>query len=100
HGRPVHGIHDDATMPDGNFGEVVPVAGAVACRHVTVGQIQVERAVVVEVAELRTPAPSPQVDAEHRGKVLVLDNAGPCTRLRHPQVVGLHEHTGLRDVRL
>ena len=37
---------------------------AVLARHVAVHEVQVERAVVVQVAELRAPTPTPEVDAE------------------------------------
>ena len=62
HGRPVLGVTDDGTVPSGNLGKVVPIASVAIERNVAVGQVQIERAIIVQVAELRAEAPAAQVD--------------------------------------
>ena len=58
HRRPVGSVADDRAVPDGNHGEVVPVAAALPGRDVSVDQIDILRAVVVQIAELRSPTPA------------------------------------------
>ena len=86
-------------MAAGDHAEVVPVAAALVGGDVAVGQVEVLRAVVVQVAELRAPAPAAEVDAEARRQVLVRRAwPSPLGLRRHPEVVALHEHARLGDV--
>src|SRR4029077_12338978 len=74
HRGPVRGVADDRAVTDRNLREVVPVARPLARRDVSVDQIQIEVPVVVEIAELRAPAPAAEIDAETRGEILELDD--------------------------
>src|SRR5262249_39653020 len=55
-------------------------------------------AVVVEVAELRPPAPTAALHVEDVRLVLVADVVAGRVRLRHPQVVALEQVNRLGDV--
>jgi len=71
HRRPVLRVGDDRAVADGDGREVVPVAAALAGRHVAVHEVQIESAVVVQIAELCSPAPASELDAEAGRQVLV-----------------------------
>jgi len=71
-GRPVGGVADDGTVAAGDFSEVIPVASFSVERDITVFEIEVEIAVVVEVAKLCAKAPAAKFDAEVARQVVVL----------------------------
>ena len=79
HRRPVLRVADDRAMPPAIFGEVVPVARPLAGRDVAVDQIEVEHAVVVQIAELRAQAPAAEIDAQARAR---FSYSSGCRRLR------------------
>ena len=97
-GGPVIGVGDDGGVAARDLGEVVPVAALAVERNVAVGEVEIEGAVVVEVAELGAEAPAAQLDAEVAGHVLVADGAGRGVFLGHPQVVALDEDAFFGDV--
>src|SRR5439155_17982066 len=57
HGVPVLGVGDNRLGGPGHLGIVVPIGFLAAVRgDVAVGQVQVEKAVIVQIAKLRAPA--------------------------------------------
>ena len=72
HRRPVLRVGDDDLVAAGDLRVVVPVAVVLRRRDVAVGEVEVEEAVVVEIAELRAEAPAAELDAHRARHVLVL----------------------------
>src|SRR5438045_2919992 len=98
-GRPVLRVADDRAVTAGDFREVVPITPLSVERDVTVGQIEIQRAVVVQIAELSAEAPPAQLDAEVTRDVFVFRDGAHGTVLRQPQIVALNQDAVLRNVR-
>src|SRR5579862_5274538 len=73
HCGPVLGIADDGGIAAGNFGEVVPVTLFAVERDVAVGEEEIERTVIVQVAELCAEAPSAKLYTHVACEVLILN---------------------------
>src|SRR5439155_3720486 len=96
--RPIHRVADDGAVAARDLGEVVPVASVPIERDVAVGDEKIQRAVVVEVAELCPETPATELDAELAGEVLVFQRVAYGSFLGHPKVVALNENAFLGDV--
>src|SRR5262249_13934685 len=93
------GVGDDGGVGAGDQRVVIPVGLLAAVGgDVAVGQIEVEQAVVVEVAELRPPAPTAALDVENIGLVLVANVRAGGVFLGHPEVVALEPVARLGNV--
>src|SRR5277367_2595281 len=99
HGRPILRIVDDGAVSPGNFGKVVPVAAIVVERNITVGQIQIQRAIVVQIAELRAETPAADFDAKVSRQILKLYLVAAGALFRHPQIIPLNQHALFGNVR-
>src|SRR4030095_1096950 len=82
----------------GNERVFVPEAAIAVSGDVAVGEYEVESAVVVEVTELRAPAPAAARHSERVGEVLIGRMAAGAVAIGHPEIVVLVEQTRLRDV--
>ena len=89
--RPVLGVANDGAVAAGDFRKVVPVAAVPVERDVAVGQIEVERAVVIQIAELRAETPAAEFDSEIARQIFVLDGVARRSLLRHPQIISLDQ---------
>ena len=96
--RPVPGIGDDGAVAAGHLGKVVPVAPVAVERDVAVDQIEIERAVVVQIAKLRAKTPAAEFDSEIARQILVLDGIARRSLLGHPQIVSLDQDAVFRNV--
>src|SRR5262245_42275711 len=99
HRGPVLRVGADRRVAGRHFRVVVPVADVPVRRDVTVDQIDVLIAVVVQVAELRPPAPSAKLDAEVARQVVELQVLARSPRALNPQIVALYQHALFGDVR-
>src|SRR5262245_19834687 len=99
HRGPVLRVGNDRRVAARYFRVVVPVAGVPVRRDVAVDQIDVLIAVVVQVAELRAPAPSAELDAELARQVVELQVLARSPRAWDPQIVALYQHALFGDVR-
>lgn len=82
--RPVFSVSDNRAVAARHFGKVVPVAAIAVERNVAIRQIKIERAVVVEITELRAKTPPAEFYAEVARQVFVLNSIAGSSRLRHP----------------
>ena len=80
-------------MAAGDFRKVIPVAFVAIERDVAVGEIEIERAIVVEIAELRAETPSADFHAEIARQVVILNSVARRAFFRNPQIVPLDQHT-------
>ena len=72
HRGPVFGVGDDGGIAASNFRKVVPVVFVVVERNVSVGDIEIERAVIVQVTELRAEAPAAEFHSHVACEIFVL----------------------------
>src|SRR6185312_5185649 len=89
--RPVFRIANDGAVSASYFRKVVPVTPVPVGGNVAVGQEQVERAVVIQVAKLRTKAPSAKLYTKVACQVFILDVTPVVPCLRPPKFFPL-EH--------
>src|SRR6185312_4273146 len=68
-------------------------------RDISIGDVEVERTVVIEVTELPTKTPATEFHAHVTREVFILQCVSCSTFLRHPQIVSLDQHTIFRDIR-
>ena len=99
HRRPVLGVVDNGAVSAGNLGKVVPVAAIAIERDVAVGQIQIQRAVVVQIAELRAETPAAEFDAKIARQIFKLQLVAARSLFRHPQIISLNQHAFFGNVR-
>ena len=60
HRRPVFGVSDDRGISASDLREVIPIALGAVERNVAVRQVEIKRAIIIQVAELRAKAPPSQ----------------------------------------
>src|SRR5262245_28486875 len=99
HRGPVPRVGDDRRVAARDFRVVVPVAGVPVRRDIAVDQIDVLIAVVVQIAELRPPAPPADFYAEVARQVVKLQVLARSPRAWNPQIVALYQHALFGDVR-
>src|SRR5262245_54375145 len=99
HRRPVLRVGDDRGVAARHFRIVVPVTGVPVRRDIAVDQVDVLIPVVVQIAELRSPAPAADLDAQVARQIVELQGLARSPRARNPEVVALKQHAFLRDVR-
>src|SRR5271154_4299473 len=98
HGRPVFGVVDDSAVSAGNFGKVIPITLVAIQRNVTVGQIQIQRAIVIQIAELRAKTPTADFHAKIARQIFVLKLVSAGAFFGHPQIISLNEHAFLGNI--
>ena len=99
HGGPIFRIADDCRVAPCDLGEVIPVAPLAIERNIAVRDVEIERAVVVQIAKLRSKAPPTESRLLHIARqVFVLGCVTFRSILRHPQIVPLNERTIFRNV--
>src|SRR5450755_4619481 len=98
HRGPIFGVVDDGAVATSDPGKVVPVTFVVIERNVSVGEIQVQRAIVVQIAELRAKTPATELDAKIPRQILVLEFVAAGAFFGHPQIISLDEHPVFRNV--
>src|SRR6266496_2141951 len=98
HGRPVLSVANDGGVAAGNLGEVIPIIAVAIQGNVAIGEIQIQGAVVIQIAELCAEAPTAQFDAQIARQVLIFQAIATCSFFGHPQVVALDEHAVFRNI--
>src|SRR5580698_3348639 len=94
--RPVGSVANDRAVAAGHFCKVVPVAALAVERDIAVYEIKIEIAVIIQIAKLRTKAPSTELYTKVTRKVVVFERRAS---LRNPEIVALNQHAFLRDIR-
>src|SRR5579871_598179 len=85
-------------MSAGNFREVVPVIAIWIERNITVGEEQVEIAIIVQIAELRPETPASNFHSQIASQVFIFQIVSRSPFLWHPEIIPLNKHAVLRDV--
>src|SRR5262245_10520016 len=99
HRRPVLRVGDDRRVAARYFRIVVPVTGVPVRRDITIDQVDVLIAIVVQIAELRAPAPAADLDAQVASQVVELQIGTRSPQARNPEVIALNEHALFGNVR-
>ena len=86
-------------LPPGDLGEVVPVVHIAIGGDVAVDEIEIERAVVVEIAKLSAETPAAHLDVHRAREIVVAQSIAARSFARHPEIVPLNQHAFFRDVR-
>src|SRR6202022_3105654 len=87
---------DNYAVATGYPGKVIPITFGPAEGDIAVGEIEIQVAIVIQIAELRAEAPATQFHAHIPGQIFVLQGR---PLLGHPEIVALDQHSLLGDVR-
>src|ERR1051325_2621742 len=98
HRRPLRRVGDDRRVAARDLREVVPVILIAIERDVAIHEIEIERAVVVQIAKLRAKTPATNLDVHCARHILVLNRVAIWKLARHPEIVSLDQNSFFRDV--
>src|SRR5689334_8990770 len=99
HRGPLRGVGNDRRVAAGDLREVVPVVLISIKGDVTIDEIEIERAVVIQIAKLRAETPAADLDVHRAREIIVLDRFAARTVARHPEIVSLDQNSLFRNVR-
>src|SRR5215216_4641055 len=99
HRRPVRRIRNDRRVAAGDLREVVPVVLIAIGGNVTVHEIEIERAVVIEITKLSTKTPAADFDVHRAREIVVFESIAAGTFARHPKVVALDQDAFFGNIR-